>query len=134
MVQGAHNLGALANLVAALLTTLPIAVSGSNSGRTVLTGVGSLRKGVYGGLVLIAVALLPKVVALILAIPRPILSAYIVFLLALLFVQGMSTVIRGGLDAKKAAVLGMSLLDWHRVREWMDLPRAFERDVGGIAQ
>ena len=109
MVQGAHNLGALANLVAALLTTLPIAVSGSNSGRTVLTGVGSLRKGVYGGLVLIAVALLPKVVALILAIPRPILSAYIVFLLALLFVQGMSTVIRGGLDAKKAAVLGMSL-------------------------
>ena len=109
VVQGAHNLGALANLAAALLTTLPIAVSGSNSGRTVLTGVASLRKGVYGGFVLIVVALLPKVVALILAIPRPILSAYIVFLLALLFVQGMSSVIRGGLDARKAAVLGMSL-------------------------
>ena len=109
MVQGAHNLAALINLVAAFLTTLPIAVSASNSARTVLTGIGSLRKGFYGGMVLIGVALLPKIVALVLIIPRPVLSAYIVFLLALLFVQGMSSVIRGGLDAKKAAVLGMSL-------------------------
>ena len=66
MVQGAHNLAALANLVAAVLTTLPIAASTSNSARTVLTGIASLRKGVYGGLILIAVALLPKIVALIL--------------------------------------------------------------------
>ncbi len=109
MVQGAHNLTALFNFVAALLTTLPIAVSASSAARTVLTGIASLRKGVYGGLILIAVALLPKIVALVLVIPRPVLSAYIVFLLALLFVQGMSSVIRGGLDAKKAAVLGMSL-------------------------
>ena len=109
VVQGAHNLIALLNILAAALATLPAAIGASNSARTVLTGVASRRKGVYGGLILIAVAFLPKIVALITAIPRPVLVAYIVFLLALLFVQGMSSVVRGGLDGKKAAVLGVSL-------------------------
>ena len=109
VVQGAHNLVALLNLISAALGTLPIAIGASNSARTVLTGVASRWKGIYGGLILVAIAFLPKAVALLAAIPRPVLVAYIVFVMVLLFVQGMGSALRCGIDGKKAAVLGLSL-------------------------
>ena len=63
----------------------------------------------YGGLILIAVAVLPKAIALAVAIPRPVLVAYMVFMLSLLFVQGMSIVVRDGIDGRKSAIVGLSL-------------------------
>ena len=109
VVQGAHNLLALTNLLAALLGALPNMIGASNSARVLLTGVAARRMGIYGGLILIAVAMLPKMIALVVAIPRPVLVAYLVFMLALLFVQGMSIVVRGGINGRKAAVVGLSL-------------------------
>ena len=64
--------------------------------------------GVYGGVILIVVALLPKLIALAISIPRPILVAYMVFMLSLLFVQGMRTVLSDGMDGRKATVIGLS--------------------------
>ena len=109
VVQGAHNLGVLTNLLAAGLGTLPNMIGASNSARVLLTGVAARRVGVYAGLILIIVAFSPKLIALVVAIPRPVLVAYIFFMLALLFVQGMRTVARDGMDARKAAVVGVSL-------------------------
>ena len=51
----------------------------------------------------------PKLVALLIAIPRPALVAYMLFMLSLLFVQGMSTVTREGLNGRRASVVGISL-------------------------
>ena len=109
VVQGAHNLVALTNLLAALLGTLPNLVGAGGSARVLLTGVAARRVGVYGGLILIAVAFSPKIIALVVASPRPVLVAYIVFMLSLMFVEGMRTVFRDGMDGKKAAVVGVSL-------------------------
>ena len=109
VVQGAHNLLALTNLFAAAVGALPNMIGGSNSARIILTGVAARRIGVYGGLILIAVAVLPKAIALAVAIPRPVLVAYMVFMLALLFVQGMSIVVRDGIDGRKSAIVGLSL-------------------------
>ena len=109
VVQGAHNLLALTNLFAAAVGALPNMILGSNSALIILTGVAARRIGVYGGLILIAVAVLPKAIALAVAIPRPVLVAYMVFMLALLFVQGMSIVVRDGIDGRKAAIVGLSL-------------------------
>ena len=109
VVQGALNLAVLTNLLAALLGTLPNMIGAGNSARVLVTGVAARRVGIYAGLVLIAVALSPKIIALVVAIPRPILVAYMVFMLSLLFVQGMRTVSRGGIDGRKAAVVGVSL-------------------------
>ena len=69
--------------------------------RVVLTGVAARRVGLYGGAVLIAVAFSPKLVALLIAIPRPALVAYMLFTLSLLFVQGMSAVTREGLNGRR---------------------------------
>ena len=109
VVQGAHNLLALTNLLAALMGALPNMIGGSNSARVALTGVAARRMGVYGGTILIAVAILPKMIALAVAIPRPVLVAYMVFMLSLLFVQGMRIVVNDGIDERKAAVTGLSL-------------------------
>ena len=109
VVQGAHNVVALTNLLAALVGALPNMVGGANSARVILTGVASRLIGVYAGLILILVAVLPKVIALAVAIPRPVLVSYMVFMLALLFVQGMRIVLSDGMDGRKATVVGLSL-------------------------
>ena len=109
VVQGAHNLLVLTNLVAAALGTLPTMIGAANSARVLLTGVAARRMGIYGGLILIAVAFSPKLIALVVATPRPVLVAFMIFMLSLLFVPGMSIVFRDGIDGRKAAVIGVSL-------------------------
>ena len=109
VVQGAHNLLVLTNLLAAALGTLPNRIGASNSARVMLTGVAARRMGIYGGLILIAVAFSPKLIALVVATPPPVLVAYMIFMLSLLFVEGMRTVFRDGVDGRKAAVIGVSL-------------------------
>ena len=109
VVQGAHNLLALTNLLAALLGALPNMIAGTNSARVILTGVAARRMGVYGGAILIAMAVMPKATALAIAIPRPVLVTFIVFMLALLFVEGMRIVVSEGIDGRRAAVVGLSL-------------------------
>ena len=109
VVQGAHYLGVLTNLLAAALGTIPNMIGAANSARVMLTGVAARRMGVYSGLILIVVALSPKLIALIIATPHPVLVAYVTFILSLLFVQGMRTVFKDGFDGRKAAVVGVSL-------------------------
>ena len=109
VVQGAHHLLALTNLLAAALGTLPNLIGAANSARVILTGVAARRMGIYGGLILITAAFSPKLLALVVATPRPVLVAYLMFLLSLLFVQGMRTVFKDGIDGRKAAVIGVSL-------------------------
>ena len=109
VVQGAHNLVALTNLLAAFIGTLPNMVGQATSARVLMTGVAARRVGVYGGAILIAVAFSPKLIELIIAIPRPALVAYMVVTLSLLFVQGMRIVFQDGIDTRKATVVGVSL-------------------------
>ena len=109
VVQGAHNLVVVTNLIAALVGTLPNMIGAASSARVILTGVAARRVGVYGGGILIVAAFSPKLIALAIAIPRPAMAAYMTVMLSLLFVQGMRIVFQGGLDARKAAVVGVSL-------------------------
>ena len=109
VVQGAHYLLVLTNILAAVLGTLPNRIGSVNSARVMLTGVASRHVGIYGGLILIAVAFSPKLIALVVATPRPVLVAYMIFMLSALFVQGMRTVFRDAIDNRKAAVIGVSL-------------------------
>ena len=109
VVQGGHNLLAAGNLVAALLGTLPILLSPGITARVVLSGVASRWLGIYGGLVLVVAAFSPKLFALIIAIPVPVLVSFLIYLMALLFVEGMRTVLRDGLDGRRAAIAAVSL-------------------------
>ena len=109
VLQGAHNLLALGNVAAAVMGTLPLLLSPGISARVVLSGVASRWLGIYGGGILMAAALSPKLLALVVAIPIPVLVSFLIYLMVLLFIEGMRTLVRDGLDARRASVAAVSL-------------------------
>ena len=106
VVQGAFNIVALTSLATALLGALPNSVSPGGSSRVLLTGVASRRTGRYAGALLVAMGFLPKVIAILTAVPAAVFGAYSIVRLALMFVQGIRLVVQGGVDARKAVVVG----------------------------
>ena len=73
-----------------------------------LTGAAARRVGVAVGVVFVAVALLPKALAVVLAIPGPVVAAYLAVLQATLFVVGMKVIVQDGLDYRKGLIVGLS--------------------------
>ena len=105
-VQGALNADGLGNLLSGLAGTLPNTTYSSSIALTEVTGVAARRVGVVIGATFAMIAFFPKIAALLIAIPGPVAAAYIIVILALLFVQGMRIIIRDGVDHRKAAIAG----------------------------
>ena len=105
-VQGALNADGLGNLLSGLAGTLPNTTYSSSIALAEVTGVASRRVGVVIGVAIAALAFFPKVAAIMMAIPAPVVAAYLVILLGMLFVQGMRIIVRDGIDHRKAAVAG----------------------------
>ena len=73
------------------------------------TGVAARRTGLVIGLILIGMALLPKFIAVLLTIPRPVTGAILMVVMGLIFVEGVRTIIQDGLNQQKAVIVGLSL-------------------------
>ncbi|MDE2874469.1 MAG: purine/pyrimidine permease [Gemmatimonadota bacterium] len=71
-------------------------------------GIAARRVGVYIGAVFIALAFVPKIAALVLSIPAPVLGAYIVVIFGIAFAQGMRVVFRDGPERRNALVAGLA--------------------------
>ena len=108
LVQGALNADGVGNLLSGLAGTPPNTTYSTSISLAELTGVAARRVGVYIGVIFAALALSPKVTALVIAIPNPVGAAYVTLLIGMLFVQGMKIVVGDGLDHRKAAVVGLS--------------------------
>ena len=109
VVQGALNGEGLGNLLSGLAGTVGNTVYPSSISGVSLMGVAARSVGICAGLILLGTALLPKALALLLAIPSPVAATYMVALFSLIFMQGVRTVSQEGLDARKALVVGLSL-------------------------
>jgi len=107
-VQGAVAADGAGNLLSGLAGTVPNTTYSTSIAITELTGVAARSVGVWIGIVFAAAAFLPKVAALLLAIPSPVVAAYATVLLSLLFVLGMRIVVQGGVDYRKATIAGVS--------------------------
>ncbi len=107
-VQGALNADGVGNLLSGLLGTLPNTTYSSSIAIAEVTGVAARRVGVAIGLALLALAFLPKLTAILIAIPPAVAAAYLIVLLGLLFVQGMQLVVREGVNHRTAAVAGVA--------------------------
>ena len=107
-VQGAVGADGLGNLLSGLAGTVPNTTYSSSVAVTELTGVASRRVGVALGLVFVIAAFSPKFLALILAIPGPVVGAYTTVLLAMLFVLGMKIVVQHGIDYRGGVIVGVS--------------------------
>ena len=108
VVQGALNTDGVGNFLSGLLGTLPNTTYSTSISLAEVTGVAARRVGVVIGIAFLALAFFPKITALIIAIPEPVAAAYILVLIALLFLQGMRIVIQDGLDYRKAFIVGLS--------------------------
>ena len=110
-VQGAVNACALSNLLSGIAGGMPTATYGGSCASLIeLTGVGARNVGVSAGIVFILLAFLPKVTALLVSIPSPVIAAYVMVLAALLFMQGVRIIAQDGLDYRKSIIAGLALL------------------------
>ncbi len=107
-VQGAVAADGLGNLLSGLAATVPNTTYSSSIAVAEITGVTARVVGVYLGAVFIGLAFLPKFMALILAIPGPVVWGYTVVLLSVLFVLGMKVVVQDGVDYRKGVVAGVA--------------------------
>ena len=128
-VQGAVAADGLGNLLSGLAGTVPNTTYSSSISVTELTGVASRRVGMWIGIIFIGLAFLPKALAVVLAIPGPVAGAYLLVLIAVLFVLGARIAGHGGLDYRKALVIGVSF--WIGVGFENDL--IFSDQLGGWA-
>ncbi len=133
-VEGAVAAAGVAKLLAGLSGTVPNTTYSTTVSVTELTGVGARSVGVALGSVLIGLAFLPKVLAVVLAIPGPVVAAYLAVFLAMLFVIGMNLVVQDGIDYRKGLVCGVAF--WVGVGFQNDLifPESVAEFAGGLLQ
>ena len=107
-VQGAVAADGVGNLLSGLAGTVPNTTCASGVATVEVTGVASRRVGIYIGLFFLALTLLPKALALFLAIPGPVAASYLLVMIAILFSLGMRIVVQDGMDFRKAAIVGVA--------------------------
>ena len=107
-VQGAVAADGTGNLLSGLAGTVPNTTYSTSISITELTGVAARRVGVAIGISFIVMAFVPKLLALVLAIPDAVVAAYVTILLALLFVVGMQIVVADATDYRKGLIAGFS--------------------------
>ena len=108
VVQGCLNADGLGNFLSGIAGTLPNTTYSSSVSLTEVAGVAARRVGVVIGVTLMVLAFSPKVAALLIAIPGPVIAAHTTVFLAILFVQGMRIVIADGMDHRKATICGLT--------------------------
>ena len=108
-IQGMVSVNGIGMLLAALAVTLPTMVISSLSVSLVnLTGVAARRVGISVAVVILILACFSKFTALLLTIPGPVLGAYLILAMGILFVSGCQTVLRDGLDPQKVVVVALA--------------------------
>ncbi len=110
-VQGGLNVYGVGTLVSGLLGTVPVAAPWATTAVYIsFTGVAARSVGIYLGLLTLLVATFSKLLAVLVAIPSPVVSAVYVIIFGMLFVEGAKTVFSGQIDQKKAAITGISMV------------------------
>jgi len=131
-VEGAATADGLGKLLSGLTAIVPTQTIAVSVAIVELTGVAARRAGIAAGGVLMVMAFLPKALALILAIPSPVVVAYLTVVLAMSFVRGMTEVVQGGMDHRKGLISGVAF--WVGVGCQNDLlfPELLAEFAGGL--
>lgn len=109
LIQGSMYANGVGILLSGLAGTPPTT---SYSSLTVslinLSGVAARSVGYAVGGLLVVLAFFPKFTGLLLTIPSPVMASFLVIALAMLFIEGIQTLARTGLDPQKAIVAGLA--------------------------
>ena len=107
-VQGAITADGAGNLVSGLAGTMPLGFRPMGASMVEITGIGSRRIGVVLGAAMIALAFLPKALAVILAVPGPVVAAFIAVTMATIFIIGVKLVVQDGIDYRQGLIAGVA--------------------------
>ena len=118
-IQGALAADGLGNLLSGLMGTMPNTTYVHSIAVADLTRVTARVVGICVGIVFVVLAFLPKLVAVIVAMPGPVAAAYYIVIVASLFVLGVRVLVHDGLDHRKGVAVGLAFwlgiafeLDW----------------------
>ena len=107
-VQGAVAADGVGNLLSGLAGTMPLGFRPHGASMVEITGISSRRVGLALGAALIVLAFVPKALAVILAIPGPVIAAFVTVTMATIFIVGMRVIIQDGIDYRKGLIAGVS--------------------------
>ena len=133
-VQGAVTVDGMSTLISGLAGTMPNTAYTVGVSVTELTGVGARSVGVATGAVFIAMAFLPKVLVSILAIPGPVIAAYLTVLLSALFVVGLKIVVQDGIDYRNSMIVGIAFFVGVGFQSGLIFPEYISEFAGGLLQ
>lgn len=109
-ISGGVFASGLTNVLAGILGTHGTSTSTSNVGLAAATGVTSRYVGYAIGGILIAFAFMPKVAAVFLIMPAPVVSAAMLFSSAIIFMNGLQIITSRLLDARRTFVIGLAFM------------------------
>ena len=108
-IQGMVSANGLGMLLAGTAGTLPPMTNSSYSLSLInLTGVAARRVGAGVAAVFVTLALFSKFTAVLLTIPGPVLGAYLMLAMGMLFISGCQTVLRDGVGPRRALVVALA--------------------------
>ena len=134
VVQGAVAADGAGNLLSGLAGTVPNTTYSSTVSITELTGVAARRVGVAIGASFLVMALLPKFLALVLAVPDAVVAAYVTVLISMLFVVGMRIVVEEASDYRKGLIAGVSFWIGVGFQNGVIFPEYLEGFAGGFLE
>ncbi len=101
---------AAGNITSGLMGALGQSVSSSNIGLAIATGATSRRIGYAAGGILMALAFFPKLAAIFVIMPTPVMGASLVFAICFMIMAGIQIIMSRMIDSRKTFVVGLSII------------------------
>ncbi len=109
LLQGSLYANGLGVVLSGIAGTPPPSPYSSFTASVVnMTGVAARNVGYAIAIILLALALIPKLTGALLTIPSPVMGAFLLTALGIFFVEGLQTITRDGLDVQKSLIVGVS--------------------------
>jgi len=131
-VQGAANVDGLSNLLCGFAGTVPNTALSVSASLIELTGVAARGVGVATGAIFILLAFLPKALAVVLAIPGPVVAGYLAILMSMLFLVGIKVLLQDGMDYRKGLIAGVAFWIGVGFQNGMIFPEFASGFAGGL--
>lgn len=131
-IQGAMTVDGVGSFLSGLAGTVPGTTYTTSVPLIELTGVAARTVGLFAGAAFVLLVFLPKVFALVLAIPDPVFAAYFIVLLAMLFIVGLRIVIQDGLDKNKGFIVSAAFLVGFSLQYELIYPEFVSQFAGGL--
>ena len=131
-IQGAMTVDGVGSFLSGLAGTVPGTTYTTSVPLIEITGVAARTVGLFTGGAFVVLVFMPKVFALVLAIPDPVFAAFFIVLMAMLFIVGLKIVIQDGLDKNKGFIVGAAFLAGFSLQYELIYPEIVSQFAGGL--